>query len=130
MVNLTRRSFLKAIGITSAGLILPSFDILFPKVDVIPKFRLRILAGYDIYDDLDILRIDVSYSNNQLHVSSLVYSEGTKDRDEFINRFYNPMVIAIKNELIHRKIPPSKLIPLPYPPGYQHPNWLRDFLNA
>lgn len=70
------------------------------------------------------MRYDIKADGMHLFISEEIYSP-----ENYIQRYHNPMIAALRNELINRKIKKRDLIPLPYPDGYTHPDWFQEILT-
>jgi len=144
-MNISRRDFLKSVGILAAGsLFVPDFRILLPNEAMAEHeaelFKVRKLCAYDISPDTlerrgkMMVRYDVSYLNRkkewkQYHVLAELPSPKIK-RQEFIERYHRPMTLVLKNQILNDKVLYKNLIPLAYPSGYQEPAWFTSLIGG
>lgn len=129
---LSRRNFLKCVGLATTALIISDFRVLLPfqgrhllEQDL---FNLRVVALYGISSYVDyIIRYDVKYNHNQYYAACEI-KEGIK-RDEFIDCVHNPMVAALKSKLREDRVNYRHLQPLQVPSGYSHPGWFTRLIG-
>lgn len=137
-MDITRRGFLKAIGIGAATIALPDFKILLPfeeKSIVQPGlFNVRkMVAGtldtYTIY-----VRYDIAYMYKgklaQCHAASEMMLSTIMKPEEYKTRHHEPMEEALLNLLWSRNIKPKDIVPLEFPKGYIEPPWFTKLLDG
>ena len=135
-MNITRRSFLKAVGFAAAGaIIVPDFEILLPFENVVmPElFKLRKLCAYDIKNAEMLVRYDVMYrikgrDLQQYHVSATIPEN--IERYEYVKRIHNPMTLVLKNQLQHDRVTYKDLIPMNTPASYREPEWFTKLIGG
>ncbi|TES88946.1 MAG: hypothetical protein E3J94_07230 [Desulfobacteraceae bacterium] len=138
-MNITRRNFLKSVGILAAGsLFIPYFRILLPGDKIMGAetklFKIRKLCGYDLEANEIVVRYDVAYWNKkrvatQYHVSAILSTENIK-RDEFIQRYHRPMTAVLRKQIRYDRVLLGELMPLGYPHGYYEPEWFTELIRG
>lgn len=143
-MNITRRNFLKSVGVLAAGsLLVLDFRILLPgempAIDETRLFKLRKFCYFDIRTEVCIVRYDVRYDvrywnrkkvATQYHVSVELSNPEKMKRQEFIERYHRPMELVLKNQILHDKVLYKNLMPLGYPHGYHEPEWFTKLIKG
>lgn len=132
MMDLSRRSFLKMLGVAGVVLAAPTELLLpFQKVpdDLVGFGEMRVIHYYDIAFDEYFIRYDVRYRDQQVHVSAKVsMNVGKWDPKDYLDRIHKPAVKTLNNYLVRNNVRRSELIRLPYPPEYEQPEWVNRII--
>lgn len=130
MTDLSRRGFLKAVGIVAAGsLAVPAFSLIVPSVQVPAGNEwlgsARELFQYDISWDRFIGRIEIATSREQLGVDFRIDVTPAEQFHADLAAARKMVAERLKAEMDSRGILLADLRRLPIPDGYEEPNWVK-----
>jgi len=127
--DVSRRGFLKAVGIVSAGaLIIPSFSLISPYASAPGLLgSVRELLAYDITWDRHLVRFDLLANGpnwEQLGVDLRLYARTAEELMVELQQAREMAGTVLHDHMEHIGIKPSVLRRLPIPSGYVEPGWV------